>query len=177
MRPIFEALRHIENIDERARLFATIVHGAQLYGGQPYMVHTHAVVRTLERFGHDSKFMKACGYLHDTIEDTEEYTQDEIKLAIIELFGNPVYDVVYAVTNEPGKNRKEKALKTYPKIAANGLAQAVKLADRITNHENCILTDNQKLDMYRKEYPAFRDALNAGEQYQLMWKWLDFLNR
>jgi (p)ppGpp synthase/HD superfamily hydrolase len=116
--------------------------------------------------------MKAAGWLHDTIEDTDTEYAD-----LVEVFYEDIAELVYCVSNEEGKNRKERAAKTYPKIRSNSGAVALKLADRITNVENCILTDNSKLAMYRKEYPDFKKALYREGEYALMWKWLDFLSK
>jgi len=162
----------IEDIKERAKLFAVFAHGNQSYGGKPYLVHLTAVANTLERFGYDSSKIIAAAYLHDVVEDTQNTHED-----LLLLFGPTIADIVTAVTNEPGANRKERASKTYPKIQANKLALLVKLADRISNIENCIITDNDRLDMYRKEHPAFKAALQDPYMYTSMWKWLDFLVR
>lgn len=162
----------VEDMKERAKLFAVFAHANQMYGGKPYLVHLAAVANTLERFGYDSGKMIAAAYLHDVVEDTG-YTHEDI----LGLFGPTVADIVTAVTNEPGVNRKERSLKTYPKIRANKLAVMVKLADRIANIENCIVTDNDRLDMYRKEHAAFKEALQDSYMYVNMWKWLDFLVR
>lgn len=164
-------LKNITNIVERARVFAAIAHANQTYGGGPYTAHLHDVVLTLEEFGHDGKNMKAAGYVHDVVEDCGvEYA------TLVDVFNEEIAEMVYCVSNEPGANRKERHLKTYPKIRSNAQALALKLADRISNVKNCILTDNAKYDgMYKKEHAGFKAALYCEGQHAVMWKWLDFL--
>ncbi|MFM9449568.1 hypothetical protein ACKI1Y_44750, partial [Streptomyces acidiscabies] len=66
--------------------------------------------------------------LHDTTEDCR-INYNDVKSE----FGELVADFVYRVTNELGRNRVERADKTYPKIAECAIATWVKLCDRISN--------------------------------------------
>lgn len=167
-----ELFQAVENIVDRARLVAVFAHGDQLYGGKPYHIHLKSVANTLVRFGHDDKNIISAAYLHDVLEDTSVTGED-----LSYIFGPSILALVMAVTNEPGANRKERAEKTYPKIRSTNRATLLKLADRISNLENCILSDDSRLEMYRKEYPGFRAALHQPGQYEIMWKWLDFLSK
>lgn len=80
--------------------------------------------------------------------------------------------MVYCVTDELGRNRKEKKEKTLPKTASNPDAIILKLADRIANIEH-----GGKVDMYRKEYQEFKGALflNTPNDGKSMWEYLDKL--
>lgn len=61
--------------------------------------------------------------------------------------------------------------KTLPKTASNRNAVILKLADRIANIEH-----GGKIDMYRKEYPEFRQALyNDHHIAKCLWNRLDEL--
>jgi hypothetical protein len=148
----------------RARNFAIERHAGQMYGDQPYVYHLDLVKGVLERFGYTDPELLQAAYLHDVIEDTPT-TREEVEQA----FGPRVAALAWAVTDEPGANRKERKINTYPKIKATPGATAIKLADRIANTEN---PNGMKNDMYRKEQPAFREALYTGE-YQDMWDHLD----
>jgi (p)ppGpp synthase/HD superfamily hydrolase len=92
----------------------------QTYDGKPYTVHLMAVEINLKRFGIDSlngerdQNLLIGAWLHDTLEDTT-VSYDEI----LNEFGKDIADLVYSVTNESGANRKERSLKTYPKISAH----------------------------------------------------------
>jgi (p)ppGpp synthase/HD superfamily hydrolase len=92
------------------------------------------------------------------------------------MFGRRVADLVHRVTNEEGKNRRERHEKTYPKIQASDDAITLKLADRIANIEASYeLNDEGKMEMYAKEYKGFRDKLYKPGSHDAMWRHLDFL--
>jgi (p)ppGpp synthase/HD superfamily hydrolase len=154
-----------------ARAFAILKHGDQKYGNIPYVVHLDKVVQNLVEFGaEDDKYVNA-GYLHDVVEDTE-CTVGEVAL----YFGQHVSNMVYAVTSESGKNRKERNLKTYPKIRNFPDAKIVKLADRLANVEHSLATKSPLLEMYRKEHTMFREHLYVPSDSRIiqeMWGWLD----
>jgi (p)ppGpp synthase/HD superfamily hydrolase len=94
---------------------------------------------------------------HDVIEDTTN-TYNDVK----QVLGEEVADIIYDVTNELGKNRKERAIKTYPKIRKNPDAILVKLADRIANTKHSKETDSGMFKKYKQEYPEFRLNLFNG---------------
>ncbi len=138
----------------RAAWFAEIAHAGQVYNKEvPYTVHLDCVVEVLGRFGERSEEMKTAAWLHDTIEDTGTSYND-----IKDRFGVDVAETVYAVTNELGRNRKERHAKTAPKIKNNNKASLLKLADRIANVEYGAATGGKR-DMYIKEFPEFFAAL------------------
>ena len=151
-------------------------HGAQTYGRRPYVVHLDHVARVLRTFDFPHDVLRQAAYLHDVVEDTET-TLEEVQV----VFGDEVAALVAAVTNEPGRNRKERAAATYPKIrAAGSLAVALKLCDRIANVEECLRTRDHKFDMYRKEHQDFRAALRQEDddvKVLALWAHLDALMR
>lgn len=148
-----------------ARMVAERAHGHQTYDDIfPYVKHLDDVVAVLKRFGFSGKYIVG-GYLHDTMEDGN-LSYNDVKT----YFGSEVAEMVYAVTDELGRNRRERKEKTLPKIAGKRDPTILKLADRIANLEH-----GGKIDMYRKEYPAFRDALWFEDaEIQPMW---DRLNK
>jgi (p)ppGpp synthase/HD superfamily hydrolase len=169
--PHSEAVREGMELVERARTFAIKNHGDQKYDTEPYSVHLDAVENVLIEFDHISSVLRAAAWLHDLVEDTN-VSQAEIDIE----FPGYVALIVGAVTSEPGKNRRERNIKTYPKIAQYPEAIILKLADRIANVRNCIATQSDLLNMYRKEYPAFRLALKSDNpDVKRMWWYLDFL--
>jgi len=162
-----------------AREFAIKAHGDQRYGKEPdappYSVHLDQVARlvatvlegppwpgTLTGWGYDQAASAvAVAYLHDVVEDTD-CTLDDVKAA----FGSQVAEAVALVTDEPGKNRKERKAKTYAKLAnaptstAGLVARIVKAADRLANVRACKKNGNEGLlRMYQKEHSAFRQAV------------------
>ncbi len=138
----------------RARNYAAVCHGAQLYSDEvPYPVHLEQVVNVLQRFGFLEPEIVCAGWVHDAIEDTNTSYND-----IKKRFGLAVAEFAYAVTSELGRNRTERNAKTYGKIAGRFAPTAIKLADRIANVEYSS-ANGGKQDMYVKEYPGFYQAL------------------
>lgn len=139
----------------RAREFAAHAHAGQTYGpDEPYTTHLEDVVALVG----DNDTTKIIAYLHDIVEDTP-VTLDVIK----EMFGTFVADCVAILTDESGKNRKERKAASHVKLAKVGLshcaALVVKVADRTANVEACVRKDNAGLlQMYRTEQAAFREA-------------------
>jgi (p)ppGpp synthase/HD superfamily hydrolase len=177
------AVTYTNEIDllEAARSFAASAHArmAQTYGKEPYTVHLDAVVSVLRRFPterpENQTILEAAGYLHDVIEDCDVSSE-----VIRAMFGVEISTLVSAVTNEPGANRTERSSRTYPKIKKTPYATRLKLADRIANMEACIEERDRGgssplLNMYKKEYPAFREALFEKAADTTMWDHLDVL--
>lgn len=155
---------------QAAEALASTAHEGQMYGEYPYTKHLAHVVEVLKRFNITDEDMLVAGWLHDTVEDT-----DTTLLQITATFGSRVADLVYRVTNESGKNRRERHEKTYPKIMASDDAITLKLADRIANIESCFDTADDKMSMYIKEYEGFRNKLYKPGTHDAMWRHLDFL--
>jgi len=156
---------------EKAELFARIVHRKQMYGDYPYIVHIKDVVDILTDYGYDAMTI---GYLHDVVEDTD-ITIKEIQYE----FGDFISECVDIVTDKPGKNRKERKLKTYSFMKTiteeYELALIVKVADRLSNVKSCVITKNYKLfDMYYKEHTDFKEAIYRENLCEELWKTLDY---
>lgn len=157
-----------------ARDFAIRAHGDQKYGEHPYIYHLDAVVAVLVEFGFGAiQDLMDAAYLHDAIEDCGITSYILWKAGFNRSFG-----LVYAVTNEPGKNRAVRHSKTYPKMAGWENATIVKLADRIANVRECLRNEDSKHLMYSCEYAEFYKALYR-EDHNLakpVWDELDCLH-
>lgn len=138
------------------------------YGdGLPYSYHLQQVVDFAIIFGNDipeadfqSIIIPAC-WLHDVIEDCR-MTYNEVK----EVAGMTVANTVYALTNEKGKNRKERANdKYYQGIKDDGYAVFVKLCDRLANIKHSKESGSSMLLMYEKEHFDFVKRLDAEKKY------------
>jgi (p)ppGpp synthase/HD superfamily hydrolase len=152
--------------DRAARDYATEKHEGQLYGKEPYTVHLAAVREVLRWAGfEDGHPLAIAAWLHDTVEDTSATRED-----VAARFGDDVAELVWAVTGVGG-NRKERNENAYTKIRAYPQAATLKLADRIANVEASANVPD-KLAMYRKEWPAFRQAL-AGLGMPPLWERLE----
>jgi len=88
---------------------------------------------------------------HDLIEDTRVSYNDVSKV-----LGTQAADIIYAVSNEKGKNRKERANeKYYAGIRAIPYAVFVKLCGRIANVQYSKMTKSRMYEMYKKENDNF----------------------
>jgi (p)ppGpp synthase/HD superfamily hydrolase len=153
-----------------ARSFAIAAHGDQMYGDQPYAFHLDAVVTLLAPFGDQAQI---AGYLHDVVEDTD-VSVDKLR----EEFGDRIADCVALVTDEKGVNRKERKARTNAKLSAvssvNEIALIVKAADRLANLRMSARSgSDSKLDMYRREHLAFRQAVYRSGLCDELWQEMD----
>ncbi len=127
-----------------------------MYGTKPYIVHLEAVVGVCEEFIHNIPeedrdiVLTACA-AHDLIEDAR-MTYNDVK----KLFGIRVADIVYALTNEKGKDRAERANdKYYEGIRSTKYAPFAKLCDRIANVRNSKREGFRMLGSYKSENDEF----------------------
>jgi (p)ppGpp synthase/HD superfamily hydrolase len=113
---------------------------------------------------------------HDLIEDTR-VSYNDVKSNL----GQEAADIIYAVTNEKGKDRKERANeKYYEGIRNTPGAVFVKLCDRIANVQYSKMTKSRMFEMYKKENAEFTKALGLkgdgveypGHEYYKMYKYL-----
>lgn len=116
---------------------------------------------------------------HDLIEDTRVSFND-----VSEKLGPVTAEIIYAVTNEKGKNRKERANdKYYEGIRNTTGAVFIKLCDRIANVQYSKMTGSRMFEMYKKENPEFTKALGLrgdgvdypGHEYYKMYQHLNSL--
>jgi len=159
--------------ETKAKEFALTAHKGQMYGTKDYSFHLEAVVAVAKNFNLNENIVAAC-WLHDTMEDCKISFQD-----VKNVCGETVAELVYCVTDELGRNRKERKEKTYPKILGNKDALCVKLCDRIANLQQSITDKNiGLLSMYLKEHKEFREKLfseNVSAVLMELWLKLDEL--
>ncbi len=156
----------------RARRWALAAHGDQRYGDLPYSVHLEAVAELLVDYGVTAQ---SIGYLHDVVEDTPR-TRDDVARE----FGELIADCTALCTDVPGATRRERKAATHAKLAqVRGeleLALVVKAADRLANVRACVRGGRaDKLAMYRREHPEFRQAARREGLADELWAELDAL--
>jgi (p)ppGpp synthase/HD superfamily hydrolase len=155
---------------KRAMEYALKAHMAQTYCDRyPYFKHLEDVFNVLIEFGfkddnpEDVPILIAA-WLHDIMEDTARSYSDLKKE-----FGEEVAEIVYCMTDELGRNRKEKKLKTYPKIRSNSKSIILKVADRIANVRFGISEKSSHLEMYKNEFQDFQYNLRIYKHIEPMW--------
>ena len=163
----------------KARDYAIARHSAinQKYGEFPYEFHLLMVVNNTIRFIHlltpeEAEMAVVASYLHDTMEDTGA-TYNDIKKE----FGKKIANVVYNLTNEKGKDRKERAFRTYPGIASCKISTFVKNSDRLANTEHSYTSGSSMYKKYVSEYPVYKYALqNKDHGFAEQWEALEKAN-
>jgi (p)ppGpp synthase/HD superfamily hydrolase len=139
----------------------------------PYEFHLRMVIQVC----HDFKQLSPSLYVselacwgHDLIEDCRVSYND-----CKEHLGADAANIIYAVSNEKGKNRKERANeKYYEGIRNTEGATFVKLCDRIANVQYSKLTKSKMFEMYKKENQQFVQLLYT-DKHITMFDYLDSL--
>jgi len=130
--------------------FATKAHTGQMYGEYPYTTHLSDVQAVMTEFEIFQKKYIAAAWCHDVLEDTENNYNDLKKVV-----GEEVAEIVYAVTDELGRNREERHKKTWPKIKINRDALIVKLCDMIANVRMGVKEGSSMAVKYKQEFVEF----------------------
>ena len=108
-------------------------------------------------------------FYHDSIEDARLSYNDVMKIAKGLMDEEQAYlatEIVYALTNEKGRNRAERANEKYfAGIRETPYAPFVKLADRLANTSYAFskgTADSLRMSkVYREELPGFLEALRV----------------
>ena len=179
-----DVLERQDDVISRIRLSAHELHQSvnQTYGSDlPYGYHLDMVVTLAREYGHlvcvqeaDVVPMMFGGYYHDSIEDARLTYNDVMKVA--KTFMNDeqalmATEIVYALTNDKGRNRAERAgEKYYAGIRTTPYAPFMKMCDRVANITfSCSNTDsgNQHMkEVYKSEVPHFLDSINPHSDDQ-----------
>lgn len=142
----------------------------------PYGFHLKMTASYVSRYGHlvakseaDVLVLYASAYLHDTIEDARLTYNDLVKFVrnfkpegvtlpdeCTAQLDSRVPEIVYALTNEKGRNRSERANATYYKgIRETPFASFIKMCDRLANLRYTVMFvfANYMFDVYKKNIP------------------------
>ena len=149
----------------------------QKYAGTlPYGFHLDMVVEGVRKFGYlvcvreeDVLPLFFGAYYHDSIEDARLTYNDvmhEARLVLKEEQALMATEIVYALTNDKGRNRAERAgEKYYQGIRETPYAPFVKLCDRLANITFSCSGEGPKgssrmREVYKAEMPHFLPAIN-----------------
>ncbi len=171
-------LKQEETLIGKIRQSAHSLHDSvnQTYGqGLPYGYHLDMVASNVMEFGHlvcpeanDVVPLLFGAYYHDSIEDARLTYNDVMKIArqfMDERQALLATEIVYALTNEKGRNRAERANeKYYAGIRQTPYAPFVKLCDRLANITfSCSGLDSYNdhmREVYKKEVPHFLASIH-----------------
>ena len=152
----------------KLRLLTAEAHTGQTYGDGPYTDHLDDCHKILNEFGFTEKTHKhlhGAIEMHDVFEDCKH---TKFSPAYMISLGVPIRWVKLAefVTDEPGKNRKERKTATYKKLKGHTQGIIIKLVDRLAN-----VRRGGKNQMYLKEHAGFREALFDPTQTEALPLW------
>jgi len=151
---------------ERTIEYATACHKNvnHTYGKRPYHFHLNMVYEVAQKFNYlvpkDALENVYCGcWVHDLIEDARETYNDVLKHT-----NRTVAELAYALTNEKGRTRADRANDTYYEgIQNTPHATFIKFCDRIANVTHAKEQNSKMLKMYRAENPYFIKKLYRPE--------------
>ena len=165
----------LEAIKERAHRLHESVN--QHYDDAPYSVHLDMVAQGVFDYGHEVCQTEADilplffgAWFHDSIEDARQTYNDTRKtahsLGLDESQALMATEIVYALTNDKGRTRAERAGEHYYKgIRETPYAPFVKLCDRLANMSHSFARGNEAnmamRRVYAKELPHFLAAIDA----------------
>jgi hypothetical protein len=148
----------------------------QTYAGSlPYGFHLDMVVEGVRNYGYlvcvreeDVLPLFFGAYYHDSIEDARLTYNDVMRLARNEMTIEQAMmatEIVYALTNDKGRTRAERAGENYYKgIRETPYAPFVKLCDRLANITYSCTGEGNKgtrmNEVYKGEMPHFLPAIN-----------------
>lgn len=148
----------IENVIEKALLYATLAHAGQVRKNEPdkpRIVHPMGVATILKEYGADTNVISA-GLLHDVVEDTN-YTLEDIE----KNFGQDIAHLVEVASEldktKSWEERRKDKIQSAKKL--NSREKLVIIADKINNIEDIARSFQHK---------GFRDfsSFNRGEEKQ-----------
>ena len=146
----------------------------QKYDGESYFVHLSSVAHYVEVYGHnvwenenDILPLIFGAYFHDFIEDARLTYNDVKAIASKYMTSEQAYiatEIAYALTNEKGRNRAEKANdKYYLGIRETPFAPFVKMCDRFANMSYSSMKNSRMIDVYKKELEHFLDCITTKD--------------
>lgn len=160
--------------------FAIETHGQQMYGDKPYSYHLTEVVEQAKPYGLLAQIIAA---LHDVKEDTD--ISDDSIINFLNQFedlpAEPLFIVkcLHLISDEDGKNRKEKKLKTNLKLSLIEkdfyVVLIVKSLDRFCNTKHSYNSKSSLFEMYKREYPEFKKSVYREGLCDEVWNSLDRL--
>jgi len=152
------------NIVEKSKKYACESHANTNHYydfDKPYSTHLNMVYNIAKHFislvnDEDQDNVLAACWTHDIIEDARQTYDDVLKNT-----NKTIADITYALTNEKGKNRKERANNKYFEGIRNiPNSSFVKLCDRIANVTYSKKNKSPMFIKYKKENSIFVKSID-----------------
>lgn len=164
----------VDYLENKIKAAAYEIHAEvnQMYDNCPYGYHLDMVADFVRKYVSEDNidYMGIIfgAYFHDTIEDARLTYNNVMELAKMYLDDDDALigtEIAYALTNEKGRTRDERANdKYYNDICNTPYAPLVKMADRMANMSYSIEKGSRMADVYRKELPHFIDAITKNNE-------------
>ena len=166
--------RQIESIRQSSHQVHASVN--QFYDGdKPYSFHLDLVANGVHEFGHlvcrmehDVLPLFMGAYYHDSIEDARmtynDVCKEALRLGLDTEQALMAAEMVYALTNEKGRTRSERADERYYQgIRKTPYAPFLKMCDRLANYRysarDASEANHHMLEVYRQEMPHFLKSI------------------
>lgn len=166
--------QQIENIRQSSHHLHASVN--QFYDGdKPYGFHLDLVANGVHEFGHlvcrvehDVLPLFMGAYYHDSIEDARmtynDVRKEALRLGLDAEQALMAAEMVYALTNEKGRTRSERADERYYQgIRETPYAPFLKMCDRLANYQYSARDANEAnhhmLEVYQQEMPHFLESI------------------
>ena len=181
-----DSLSANKHIIDDIRCAAHTVHSDvnQFYGnGLPYSYHLDSVAEYVRRYGHlvcnlrqDVLPLMFGAYFHDSIEDARlsynDVTKKALEIGLSDVQAYMGAEIVYALTNEKGRTREERANQRYYEgIRLTPYAPFCKMCDRLANlkfsAQQIEKSNIHMLEVYRNELPHFISAIQPEEDMDI----------
>jgi (p)ppGpp synthase/HD superfamily hydrolase len=170
MKNLLAFIKPKRTLSEEALVYAFWLHMKTLhfYNNKPYLFHLEMVANNARKYlplNVDSKTREiviAAAYLHDAIEDTRT-TFNDIVTKFTPICGvedaTSIAELVFAMTNNRGRNRKERSGGDYkPLLLKTPYGAFLKFCDRLANAEYSFKTESSMVKAYTKEHASFMSA-------------------
>lgn len=152
------------SLEERALAFAKAAHESidqrRRYTNEPYIVHPIAVAEIVKTVKHTDE-MIAAALLHDTVEDVETVSNEDI----YKEFGGEVADLVYWLTDQSkpsdGNRKVRKEIDRQHIAKAPAAAKLIKICDLIDNTRSIKEHDRDFWRVYRHEKLRLLEVLRG----------------
>ena len=150
-----------------------------MYDDMPYSAHLKMTAQVAKDFIHliprdYREQVIAAAYCHDILEDTHQ-TYNDLKKKVR---SHLVAEIVYAVTNDKGRTRAERAgKKYYDGIRSQQFASFIKLCDRIANVTYSKSTGSSMYGKYKLELESFLKSVVSPDKIVAYHELFELLNQ
>ncbi len=165
---------HLKFVKAQGRLFFNLLETDERLVVE-YSLVLHDIIEDGRYTYNDVKdLVNKCSLLYNKKDNSSyDYKRQNYNSSGLKDLATDIADVVYCVTDEKGKSRKErKSDKYYAELKENELAIFVKLADLAANTLFSKLSGNPMYGKYKREFPNFKEKLYV-EKFKIFFDYIE----